>query len=119
VLSAEELRQFEEILEDRKKQLTKNINDANSEIDSLHSIELNDEADFASASSDDFTDKAIADQQSRELGEIEEALVKIKDKSYGICDMCEEEISIERLKVKPFAKFCITCREIYEKSPKK
>ena len=32
--------------------------------------------------------------------------------------MCEDEIDIERLKVKPNAKYCITCREIIEKNNK-
>ena len=29
--------------------------------------------------------------------------------------MCEEPINPERLKIKPFAKYCIDCREIIEK----
>ena len=43
---------------------------------------------------------------------------KIANKTYGICDMCEEEIGIPRLKVKPHAKYCIACREIIEKTAK-
>ena len=50
--------------------------------------------------------------------EIDEALEKIANKTYGICDMCEEEIGIPRLKVKPHAKYCIACREIIEKTAK-
>jgi len=53
-------------------------------------------------------------QQAKELKEIENALKAIKDGSYGICDMCDELISVARLKAKPFAKYCTTCREIYE-----
>ena len=48
--------------------------------------------------------------------EIEESLKQIKDKSYGICNLCEEPINIERLKVKIFAKYCIPCREEMEKN---
>jgi DnaK suppressor protein len=119
VLSKEELIELKSMLENRKAQIIKNIQDAQCEIADLHNIELNDEADFASASSDDFTDQAIAKQQKTELEEINYALDKMKDTSYGICEMCEEEVGIARLKVKPFAKFCIACREIYEKNPKK
>ena len=32
--------------------------------------------------------------------------------------MCEDEISIDRLKAKPQARYCITCREIIEKQKK-
>jgi DnaK suppressor protein len=53
-----------------------------------------------------------------ELAEIEIALQKIKDGLYNVCDMCEEAIGIQRLKVKPHAKYCIDCREIAEKNHK-
>ena len=59
---------------------------------------------------------AILVQQKRELKNIQVALEKIKDQTYGICEMCEEEIAVERLEVKPFAKYCMDCRLIYEKN---
>ena len=51
-----------------------------------------------------------------ELAEIEAALGKIKAKQYGICEMCEDDIGFQRLKVKPHAKYCIVCRPIVEKN---
>ncbi len=60
-------------------------------------------------------ENAISKQQSEELAEIELALDKIENNLYGICEMCEDEINIERLKVKTFARYCITCREVVEK----
>jgi len=64
-------------------------------------------------------EQAISSQQSRELAEIDFSLSKIENGGYGICEMCEEDISFQRLKVKPHAKYCIVCREIIEKSAKK
>jgi DnaK suppressor protein len=61
-------------------------------------------------------DNAIGSQQQVELMEIETALAKINNGQYGICEMCEEEIGFQRLKVKPHAKYCIDCREIAEKN---
>jgi DnaK suppressor protein len=61
-------------------------------------------------------ESAIGAQQMQELGEIEMALNKIKLKTYGICDMCEDDIGFQRLKVKPHAKYCIVCRPIVEKN---
>jgi len=57
-------------------------------------------------------------KQKQELKEIEEALKKIEEGRYGICEMCDEPISEERLKIKPHAKYCIICREIIEKEGK-
>ena len=34
--------------------------------------------------------------------------------TYGVCNLCEETINIERLKVKIFAEYCVDCREIIE-----
>ena len=45
------------------------------------------------------------------LGNVNSALEKIKTDKYGICEKCEKEISIERLKVSPEAKLCISCKE--------
>lgn len=113
-----ELKYFKEILESRKAQIIKNIRGVNAELDELNSLELNDEADYASVDNSSMVESAIVKQQEQELREIEVALSKITSGEYGICDMCEEPIGFQRLKVKPHAKYCIDCREIIEKSKK-
>jgi len=110
-----ELDFFVDMLESRKTQIQKNIMGVEKELKELNSLELNDEADHASVSNDNLREVAIGQQQELELIEIQVALGKIKDKQFGICEMCEEDISIQRLKVKPHAKYCIDCREIVEK----
>ncbi|GAB4414631.1 MAG: hypothetical protein OHK0032_10750 [Thermodesulfovibrionales bacterium] len=45
------------------------------------------------------------------LRNIDEALRKLKEGTYGICEDCGEEISVERLKVLPFAVLCRDCQE--------
>jgi len=109
---------FENLLLERKKQIQKNISETELEKISLAANELNDEADYAAADIDNIIDDAIISQQGKELLEIEQALEKIKTDNYGICEMCEDSIGFSRLKVKPFAKYCITCRTIVEKSQK-
>ncbi len=109
---------FKDMLIDRKKQIQKNISETELEKISMASNDLNDEADFASADIDNIIDDAIISQQGKELLEIDQALAKIETEEYGVCEMCEEQIGYSRLKVKPFAKYCITCRSIVEKSEK-
>ena len=46
------------------------------------------------------------------------ALDRIEDDDYGICEMCDREISIARMKVRPMTTLCIECKtkqESYEK----
>lgn len=111
-----ELEFFEEILLERKKQIQSNIDSVEDEIEQLKELELNDEGDHASVSNENMVEVAIGTQQELELAEIDLALARIKTDQYGICEMCEEEIGFQRLKVKPHAKYCIDCREIAERN---
>jgi DnaK suppressor protein len=111
-----ELKYFKEILESRREQINKNISSGNNELIEINSLDLNDEGDHASANNNSMIETAIMQQQQKELGEIKVALVKITNRDYGICNMCEEPIGFQRLKVKPHAMYCIHCREIVEKS---
>ncbi len=113
-----DIRFFKHMLEERREQILKNIHGSSKELDELHgSHDVMDEGDFASVSTDNLINEEILAAQQKELVEIDEALAKIQAGSYGICEMCEEPIGMQRLKVKPFAKYCITCRQIAEKSP--
>ncbi len=118
MLTKEELDFFRAELEKRRDKIRSNLNLTTQEMNSLNSNDLRDEADFASTSLGRAVDNAILSQQAKELAEIELALDKISKNIYGICEMCEEEINIERLKVKIFARYCITCREVIEKEQK-
>ena len=113
-----ELDYFKELLLERKKQIEKNILETKNEIEELKNFEVNDDGDYASLCTDNLIDSAINNQQLKELQEIEEALKKIENGTYGICEMCGEPIRKLRLKVKPYAKYCIVCREIIEKEPR-
>lgn len=115
-MQVSELNYFKELLNNRKLQILKNIDDVNSELTELSSLELNDEGDHASASSNSIIEGAIVRQQKQELAEINIALGKISHGGYGVCEMCEDDIGFQRLKVKPHATYCIDCREIAEKS---
>lgn len=102
------------ILLERKEKITKNIQGSRESIDSLKDSECKDEYDYAEVSSDSFKEGIIANQQIKELEEIESALKRIDKGTYGICEMCDEQIAIGRLRAKPFAKYCTPCREIHE-----
>lgn len=109
-----QIEELKEILEKRKELITKNIQGSRDSIDCLKNSECNDDVDYAEISSDSFKEGIIANQQLKELNEIEDALKRIHNGTYGICEMCDEVIALGRLRAKPFAKFCTPCREIYE-----
>jgi DnaK suppressor protein len=60
----------------------------------------------------------ICDRESRLIGKIKTALSKIEDGTFGICESCDEEIGVERLKARPVTAYCIRCKtrmEAFEK----
>ena len=118
MLTEKDLDTFQHKLLDRRVQIEKNLRGTTLELEGMRDLELNDEGDYAAASAETMVDSAILVQQRKELNEIELALDKIKVGTFGICEMCEEPIGKERLEVKNFARFCITCREITEKESK-
>jgi len=60
---------------------------------------------------------AMAIRESQELQEIEAALARIADGSYGICSDCGDEIGLARLKANPAGKRCLSCQEKCERAP--
>jgi DnaK suppressor protein len=51
------------------------------------------------------------DRESHLLRQVRSALARIADGSYGICNHCEEEISLKRLNAVPQTSYCIKCQE--------
>jgi len=104
---------------ERQKTILNNVNGSRENIDQLKDQEIKDDLDYAEVISDSFTEGMIANHQLAELKQIEEAIKKIDDGSYGTCSMCGVTIPIARLKAKPFAKYCTECREVFEKEEAK
>ncbi len=57
----------------------------------------------------------IRDRESTLIKKIRQSLKDIENREYGICEMCGEDISIERLKARPVARHCIACKTKLEK----
>ncbi len=56
------------------------------------------------------------DRHIQEIRDIDAALIRIAEGSYGICIDCEQPIGVERLKAYPTAKRCLKCQEVYERT---
>ncbi|MGW5864191.1 TraR/DksA family transcriptional regulator [Streptomyces sp. NPDC055239] len=53
---------------------------------------------------------AQKDTIERVLIEIEDALGRVKDGSYGTCPGCSKPIPVERLEILPYTQFCVPCQ---------
>ena len=73
-----------------------------------------DPADRATLESERNLTLRIRDRERKLQSKIEEALLRFEDGTFGICEVCEEEISEQRLKARPVTTLCINCKESQE-----
>ncbi|MBQ3171957.1 MAG: RNA polymerase-binding protein DksA [Mailhella sp.] len=69
-----------------------------------------DPADRATAESDRAFTLRIRDRERKLITKIKEALQRMDDGEYGICEECGEDISLARLKARPVTTLCVSCK---------
>jgi DnaK suppressor protein len=73
-----------------------------------------DSADLAFDSGNEEVTSQLAELESRELSQIERALGRLKQGTYGICEACQKKIPVARLNALPFSTTCIECQREME-----
>src|SRR5947209_12110324 len=68
------------------------------------------------AGSDEMTSQ-LAELDSRELSQIERALARLKQGTYGVCEGCAKKIPVGRLNALPYTTLCIECQREMERYP--
>jgi DnaK suppressor protein len=116
-LTKKKLEFFKELLNTRIEEL---LNQANETVSGMtsHKENLPDPSDRATLESDRNFTLRIRDRERKLIGKIKEALERIEQGTYGICEECEEEISTERLKARPVTTLCIDCKKRQETEEK-
>ncbi len=56
----------------------------------------------------------MRDRENKLIRKIEKSLMKIVEDTFGICELCGEDIAIKRLKARPVATYCIVCKSKME-----
>jgi DnaK suppressor protein len=74
-----------------------------------------DEVDLASSDLDQGMTMRMGNRESLYFKKVEEALLRIKEGTYGICSDCGAQISLKRLEARPTAELCIECKEAAER----
>ena len=116
-LTKKQLEFFKELLTERINELLSQANETVSGMTS-HKENLPDPSDRATLESDRNFTLRIRDRERKLIGKIKEALERIEQGTYGICEDCEEEISTERLKARPVTTLCIDCKKTQETEEK-
>lgn len=109
------LAQLKENLLKEKKQIESDLEKIAKPITSSGDYETNfnnigDDEDENASEVEEYTDNlALENNLEKQLKEVNEALEKMEKGTYGICENCNQEIDVERLKAYPAAKICIKC----------
>ncbi len=120
MLTPEQIREFQTILDRRYRELREEIRQAllQSDDEQFQKLagEVHDVEELAVA--DLLVDLNLAeiDHLLQELNEVEDALRRIRDGSYGICIDTGQPIELERLRAYPAAKRTARAQEIHEKT---
>ena len=100
---------FKEYLSNRLEEL---LNQADNTVSGMTTPKENfpDPTDRAALEADRNFMLRIRDRESKLIKKIKQALERIENDTYGICETCGEEITVKRLKARPVTSQCIDCK---------
>ncbi len=106
------------ILEKREqvlKELNRELNERVNQGAELKSTLGSDQGDLSTLSLGSDLSISLVSRYSNTLKQIDQALERIEEGSYGLCEECSEKIDERRLEVLPFSLYCTSCQKGIEK----
>jgi len=118
VLKRKDLKRFREVLLAKKKEILRNAQKTLNQDMSLDADDLPDEMDLASSEYLQSFTFRLRGREKVFLAKIDHALEKIRNGSFGVCEECDDPISIKRLEARLETTLCIRCKEDQERLEK-
>ena len=110
-----DLKRFQKILESKRDALLNNAKNLKADGMILDQNDLPDEMDLASSEGMQSFEFRLRGREKTFLDKIDNALRKIESGEFGVCESCEEPISVKRLEARPETTLCIRCKEEQER----
>jgi DnaK suppressor protein len=117
-LKKKELQRFRAILVEKRDEMLANARKTLDQDMTLDSDDLPDEMDLASSEYLQSFTFRLRGREKTFLKKIEHALAKLDAGTFGVCEICEEPISVKRLEARPETTLCIRCKEDQERVEK-
>ncbi len=111
------LAEFKDLLDQQLESLLQEVGKTVSEM-TEENPNFPDPTDRATLESDRNFELRIRDRERMLINKIRQALERIKDGSFGLCETCEEKIGTERLRARPVTTLCIDCKTEQERQEK-
>lgn len=116
-MNEKQLAKFRAQLEEMKENIINDVEQTLTEMTTQNG-NIPDPNDRATVESDRNFELRIRDRERKLMNKIEEAIGRLDEGTYGVCDSCGEDIAEKRLEARPVAKFCIDCKTKQEQREK-
>lgn len=117
-MEQEKIEYFRKLLTERLEELLRNAETTVGGMSSDGEEGFPDPTDRALLETDRNRLLRIRDRERKLILKIKEALKRIDEGTFGICEGCGEEISIKRLEARPVTTYCIECKKREEEKEK-
>jgi len=126
VARTEKAKAIVEVPQDHYQALRQRLQNQRDEILNMYKQDLRAGQESADDGTEDIVDRAnnaynrelmfsLSDTERNTLLQIENALRRMDDGTYGRCSNCGQSIALPRLEALPWARFCVDCQELAEK----
>jgi DnaK suppressor protein len=126
VAKPEKVKEIVEVPQDRYQALRQRLEKQRDEILNMYKQDLRAGQESADDGTEDIVDRAnnaynrelmfsLSDTERNTLLQIENALRRMDEGTYGRCSNCGQNIALPRLEALPWARFCVDCQEMAEK----
>lgn len=109
--SAKQLKEFRKNLNAMKRDIHHGIQQRLATKKEIDLKDIGDQFDDASEGREQELGFLMNSRDRDKMMKIEEALRRLDDGSYGVCESCDEPIGAKRLKAMPFSLLCVKCQE--------
>jgi DnaK suppressor protein len=114
-MSKKEMERYRRLLDEKKASLSVEIAKTRSAEEETSDELTQDIADKAVSSYTREFLYSLTDGERSTLLQIDDALVRIDEGTYGFCVSCAQPMAEKRLTAVPWAPYCVECQELYEK----
>ncbi|MBP9673758.1 MAG: TraR/DksA family transcriptional regulator [Bacteriovoracaceae bacterium] len=111
-------KEFDTLVEKLEAEKIKLMTSQSLKVDEFN-IQTEDRSDQVDQANADFSAASQLRFKNREVfyaRKVQKALERVAEKTYGLCEECEEPIKFERLLARPTAELCISCKEDAERN---
>lgn len=112
---------LQEIREDLERQSAELVNRSHIVRTEMRDRDISpkDSIDESTAEQGTSTSLRLKDRERNLMTKISEALLRMDQGSYGICEVCGDPIGLRRLKARPMTTMCIECKEEEEREERR